>query len=144
MKLNIFSIKKDLEAKVSALTTDNEKLVKELNDLKATIANQPKTISAEEFETLSKEKTEAVEQVSLLVKQLEDNEKKMKDFEALTSQKALEIVQSTGSPAVIIPDNTMSSGRDILGELNNIKGAEDQRKFFVKHEKEIRAALVKR
>lgn len=108
MNLTIFSIKKDLEAKLAAKTLEVDTQAKEIETLKEVIKGlEAKTntgFTSDQFNALSKERDELSSHVESLVKQLEETDGKMKDFEARASAKALEIVQSTGAPAVNVAE----------------------------------------
>jgi hypothetical protein len=97
MGLNIFSYKKELEARITTLVTDNEALVKKVAELEALTKT---TISLEDHTKVLKERDEAVTEVSNLVKQCEEMDAKVKGVDALAATKAMEILASAGSPPV--------------------------------------------
>lgn len=128
--ISIFSIRKELEAKVKSLTSDNEKLVSKIKELEI-LTNVKPEFSAEEFKTLKTEKDELSKQVEILIKQLEDSENKQKDFETRSSEKALEIIQTAGAPAVPILDNDQVV--DLDKQLESMKSKKEQWEFFQKN-----------
>lgn len=104
----IFTIKKELQAQVDLLTKEVEGYKTKVSDLESKVNTG---ISLEDYNAVKAENVELTKQVDALVKQLEEADMKVKEanvkeqkVEQLASDKALEIIQQTGSPAINVEE----------------------------------------
>ncbi len=128
--MTIFKKSKEMQETISKLTAEVDTLKKEL-----VVAKESKElITAEELAKLTSENEGFQKQISELKNQLEESSAKIVQAEQSASDKALEMVASSGCPVIAVDAKEEQSGGSLTKDsfyttLASLKGAE-QRKYW--------------